>query len=57
MNSTYSTRQTNDSNRLYYEIQKFPEDRRGSVLELAITFIRGMQAQERLGQRTVSEGR
>lgn len=47
-NSIYSERQESDSNRLYAEIQNFPAEKRGSAVEMAITFIRGMQAQERL---------
>lgn len=47
-NSIYSERQEIDSNRLYAEIQNFPAEKRGSAVEMAITFIRGMQAQERL---------
>lgn len=47
-NSIYSERQESDSNRLYAEIQNFPAEKRGSAVEMAIAFIRGMQAQERL---------
>ena len=54
-NSIYSERQESDSNRLYAEIQNFPAEKRGSAVEMAITFIRGMQAQERLAARQRQE--
>lgn len=47
-NNVYSERQERDTNRLYAEIQNFPAEKRGSAVEMAIAFIRGMQVQERL---------
>lgn len=51
METANNTRPREDANRLYAEIERLPESKRDSIVEMAITFIRGMQAQARLSEQ------
>lgn len=51
METANNNRSREDANRLYAEIERLPESKRGSIVEMAITFIRGMQAQARLSEQ------
>lgn len=51
METANNNRPMEDVNRLYAEIERLPDSKRGSIVEMAITFIRGMQAQARLSEQ------
>lgn len=51
METANNARVEEAANRLYAEIEHLPESKRGSIIEMAITFIRGMQAQARLSEQ------
>lgn len=51
METANNTQSMEGTKRLYAEIERIPERKRGDVVEMAITFIRGMQAQARLSEQ------
>lgn len=51
METANNIRSREDANRLYGEIERLPDSKRGSIIEMAISFIREMQAQARLSEQ------